>query len=400
VEFAEQDRCSAPAQGDDGTVISPDTRGTILLCTDVTVRGGVDRYVLDLARALRLNGDDVVVALEETTRSDLRRLIEQLPGVRVRQFAMHHSHDPAQLRQVAARLLSSLKPDRVHVICGSPRSCLTLREAVAVKRIPMVITEQQVKQAPDLIPEQIARIQGSYRSAQGVIFVSAGNAGTMAGMVELTGVSHHTIPNGVDVAGIRARAGFAPRPHHSPQRPSRLLSACRYSAEKGLDALVRAVQQVPAELVGEVNLYGDGPDRDVLEQLVKDLDLTDRVTLHGWRDDIPELLSQHDLFVLPSLDEGMPYALLEAMAAGIPVLASDVPGNVEVLDGGAAGTIVPRGDVRALAAAISTCVRDPDRTARLAEAAANRVRTRYDRSEQMRRTLAVWAEHRPDLNRE
>jgi glycosyltransferase involved in cell wall biosynthesis len=358
----------------------------ILVVTDVTVRGGVDRYVLDLARALREVGHEPVLVLEETTTSEL---CEATADVAPPCYAAlyHGRHELVRLREAARAVLDGALPDGVHVVCGSPRSCLVLREEAGLRGLPVVVTEQQVPEDLALSSADVRRVRATYRSARQVVFVSAGNRDTMDRLVGLDGVATRVIPNGVEVARVGVRAAAVPR---RTGAPGRVMTAARFAPEKGLDVLLRAVARLPRSTVDTVDLYGDGPERAALERLVAELDLDDRVGLHRWRDDIPEQMARHDLFVLPSTAEGMPYALLEAMAAGIPVIASDVPGNVEALAGGSAGTVVPRRDPAALAAAMAARLADPDGTARLARAAHRRARERYDLSGQMRRTVALW----------
>jgi len=107
-------------------------------------------------------------------------------------------------------------------------------------------------------------------------------------------------------------------------------------------------------------IVGDGPLRAELEQLVKDLDVQDSVWMAGNRDDVPELLRLLDLFVLPSLGEGISNTILEAMAVGLPVVATDVGGNPELVEDGVNGRLVPTGDTQALASVMEQLVWQPE----------------------------------------
>jgi glycosyltransferase involved in cell wall biosynthesis len=117
----------------------------------------------------------------------------------------------------------------------------------------------------------------------------------------------------------------------------------RLAAIKGVDRLVRAFGQMAAE--GETQavllLVGDGPDRDRLKSEARAVGIEDRVVFAGFRDDARGCYDLMDCFVLPSRSEGLPVALLEAMAAGVPALATDVGANREVLLNGEAGTLLP-----------------------------------------------------------
>jgi glycosyltransferase involved in cell wall biosynthesis len=367
----------------------------ILLATDVTVRGGVDRYVTDLAAALIGSGHVVVVALEQTTASALPEMISDL-GLPVRLVTQYHRRHSAQLIESAsAQLLAELTPDGLHAACGSPLSCLGLREAAAQRGVPCIVTEQLVDDALALTGRQRERIRSSYLRARHVIFVSDGNRATMQRLIGLHGVVHSVVPNGVDVDAIRRRRDRVPGRARrsgagSGSGAAHLMTASRLAPAKGLDLLIRAVAELPPSIVARLDVYGEGPERDSLEQLISGLGLSDRAFLHPWLTDVIEQMAVHDLFVLPSRAEGMPYVVLEAMAAGIPIVATAVAGTAEALAHGTAGALIAEPSPAALAAAIRQALAHPDDTARRARAAASRAAANYDVKLQMRRTVALW----------
>ena len=148
---------------------------------------------------------------------------------------------------------------------------------------------------------------------------------------------------------------------------------------KGHTWLIRAVPQVLAEFPQAcVVLIGDGPLLGELKELAADLGISQHVVFLGTRHDIPECLAVLDLFVLPSLNEGMGRALLEAMAVGCPVVATRVGGIPDVVADGTTGLLVPPRDDRALAEAILTLLRDRSRRAAYGEAARRYVDGRFD----------------------
>lgn len=107
-------------------------------------------------------------------------------------------------------------------------------------------------------------------------------------------------------------------------------------------------------------LVGDGPDRQELEACIKDLKLEDKVILTGFRHDIPQLLKQFDLFVSASLKEGMPYTLIEALAVGVPVVATDVIGNRDVIGDGKEGFLAYPKDEKSLANQMIKAIEHPE----------------------------------------
>lgn len=154
------------------------------------------------------------------------------------------------------------------------------------------------------------------------------------------------INNGCDTAAIATRAG-AVRASRPPQDGRRVLMVARLDPIKDQATLLRAF--AAARQPGwQLQLVGKGPNRSQLEALALELGLDPAQVFLGRRSDIPELLAQADLFAFSTTAaEGFGIALIEAMAAGLPVIASDVPACREVLKGGSAGELLPPGDVAA-----------------------------------------------------
>ena len=157
-----------------------------------------------------------------------------------------------------------------------------------------------------------------------------------------------------------------------------LVSIGRLVYQKAHNVLVDAMRLVLAE-APEVTLYiaGEGPLRKPLEEQIRQADLLDHVHLLGNRTDIPELLRLTDIFVLPSRWEGLPMALLEAMDAGLPVVATDVEGVEEVIEKEINGLLVPPEDTGALADALLRLIRDKSLRERMGELARQRVEEHY-----------------------
>lgn len=174
-----------------------------------------------------------------------------------------------------------------------------------------------------------------------------------------------------------------------------LLIGCvaRLTREKGhiflLEAFADVVRRsaIPVFLL----LMGDGVEKEPLQQFCHRLGLQDRVRFLGHRGDVPAFLRQLDLFVLPSLSEGLPMALLEAMAAAVPVLSTTVGGIPDILDHGQAGVLVSPGDVPALAAAMLELIQDRDLRDTLALRGRLRVEAAFSRTSMCQRYEAQYA---------
>lgn len=131
------------------------------------------------------------------------------------------------------------------------------------------------------------------------------------------------------------------------------------SAQKGIAYLLHAAKAVLAkEPRATFAIAGDGPLRADLERMASDLGLGPRLRFLGYRADMPQVISALDIYVLPSLWEGLPLALLEAMAMGKPIVATDAGGNPEIVEDGVNGYIVPKRDAGALQRALVQTCRD------------------------------------------
>jgi len=165
----------------------------------------------------------------------------------------------------------------------------------------------------------------------------------------------------------------------------------RLSPEKGhriiLDATARLVGR---GITAKTVICGDGPEMPALVAQRRRLGLEDAVLLPGWRTDVDQILSAFDVFVLPSFTEGMPNALLEAQAAGVPAVASAVGGVPELISDGETGILAPAGDSEALAAAVGKLYRDADLAHSLAAAGRARVAERFSRAAQAERYRRVF----------
>lgn len=125
-------------------------------------------------------------------------------------------------------------------------------------------------------------------------------------------------------------------------------------------------------------LVGEGPEREALEQCIAQRNLKDSVWMTGDRDDVPVLLSAMNVFVLPSLNEGISNTVLEAMASGLPVVATRVGGNPELVEDGVNGILVPSNDASALAQALASILTKPERIREMGKAGRLQIENSFD----------------------
>jgi glycosyltransferase involved in cell wall biosynthesis len=196
------------------------------------------------------------------------------------------------------------------------------------------------------------------------------------------------LENGVDLDR------FAALPPPDRARPEVVVgTVANLRPVKGIDVLARAAARVVAAHPHvRFRVAGQGEQRPALERLVAELGLGGRFELAGPVADVPAFLAGVDVAVLPSHAEGMSNALLEYMAAGRAVVATDVGANGQLLRGGELGELVPPGDAAALAAAVGRLVSDPAEALRLGAAARRHVCEHYSRDAMRRRFEAFYEE--------
>jgi len=175
------------------------------------------------------------------------------------------------------------------------------------------------------------------------------------------------IPNGVDAERFASARPADLSSWGVPHDSRVVLTVCRLDPQKGITILIEAFAPL-ANTFADVHLVivGEGPQQAHLVAQIERQQLSGRVHLVGWRDDVPALLKRASCFVLSSLWEGMPNVVLEAMAAGVPVVSTRVEGTKELVTSGETGILVEPGNSVALATEIGRVFNDPDRATKLA----------------------------------
>jgi sugar transferase (PEP-CTERM/EpsH1 system associated) len=207
------------------------------------------------------------------------------------------------------------------------------------------------------------------------------------------------IYNGVDIERFYPANGREPLPHHGFTDDDCVVigTVGRLEQVKDQLTLVRAFAEVSQRcprLASDLRLVlvGDGSTRGKLEQLAAELNVSDRLWITGARDDVPALMRGMDVFVLPSLAEGISNTILEAMASGLPVVATRVGGNPELVSEGNTGCLVPANDPVAMATALQTYIESPALRNKHAQTGRRRVLEEFSMAAMVNRYLAVYDE--------
>lgn len=355
---------------------------------------GTPEFVLTLSNALVRAGLDVTVLVPRVAGG---AATETIDGLRVRRFAyfprrwegLADGAIMANLRAERRRILevgplvaafesaawretARSRPDVVHAHWVVPAGLVawSLRRRFSV---PYVVTAHGADAyvlngtAPAAVKRRVLA------GAAATVPVSQ-DIGAALGRL---GPVHEPIPMGVDVEAIRAEVG--------PRRPEpgRILFVGRLVEKKGVDVLLQALARVPA---ASLVVVGDGPSRADLQALAGKVGVADRVTFRGQqpRREVLAELGRAALVAIPSQvgaggdQDGTPVVLGEAMAAGAPVVVSDLGGLAENISDGDTGWVVPAGSVDALVAALTQAVADPAEASRRADRAGQALFGRLD----------------------
>lgn len=351
--------------------------------------GGAERLVVDLSKQMRAAGNDVEILLFDGTETPLR---EEAEAAEVPVRALSKGWRAMRNPLLLFKLLRLLRNNRYDVVHTHNTSCqFLLAVASCVLPLKIVTTEHSTDNHRRRWKGYQIADRWMYRRYRRIICV--GEAARQAleewlDRPELT-LKMAVIPNGIDVTKY---ANAQPVEELSRQGGRKILMVSAFRTPKDHPTLIRAMQKLSPEyslyLAGGSETDEDRKCLNKCQQLVAELGLGDRVHFLGIRSDVPALLAAADVVVLSTAYEGMSLSVLEAMAAGRPFIASDVPGVHDLVSG--AGLLFPFGDDRRLAELIQQVCEDPSFAAEIAAKCRARAAA-YDIAITARRYLQEYA---------
>ena len=367
----------------------------LLLVADSLDVGGAERHVVGLGGAIVRAGYAVTVAC---SIAGPLTLPAQQAGLTVRPLLSHLVKRRLSLVFAwrLARLVRQERFDLVHAHMYASAAASAL--ATLATNVPLVLTEHSEARWRTGQARWLSR--RIYRRAAHVIAVSNRIRRRLIDEDGVPPTRITVIPNALSPLPARDSDLALSVLAGEPAGPIVGLIA-RLQPEKGvtyfLEAAARVAQEVPeARFV----VVGDGPLRHELARLAEQLGIHERVHFLGFQVEAPALVGAFDVLVVPSLSEGTPLVILEAMAAGVPVVASAVGGIPEQITHGREGLLVRPGDSSAFGAAILSLLRNPEWARRLGEAGRQRVADCFSHDRMVRQTEAVYraALHRAHPN--
>ena len=358
--------------------------------------GGVEVVVDQLSHGMVERGHQVSV-LTLRTRGGKRReatgnlTISRLPAIDLTgligvQLVVSLHAIPALISE-----LRTFKPDLIHVHNLFFRNSEAAAVIARFNSTPLLLTMHlgdmgggftAVKALTTLYEKTVGRC--IVRSADRITGVSAAVA-SHAGVLGASSSLVQVIPNGVDTSIFYPSESV-------PDTPT-VLAVGRLVPNKGMDTLIKAVPEVLARVQeAKFVIAGAGPMDSSLRKLTESLGVGDSVEFLGHRSDVPDLLRGATVFARPSTLEGMPLTVLEAMATGLPVIATRVGGTPELITDGENGFLIPVGDSHALAEAILDVLSAPERSSRMGQRNLQIVQIEYTWERVINRTEALYQE--------
>lgn len=288
------------------------------------------------------------------------------------------------------RMLVRERPDVFHAQLSSPLAAKYPLTAAVIARVPAIVATVQLMPPFDLDRSSVLQLRALAAGVGRYLAVSRDIAEQLIERLRLPAAKVEVVYNAVRSERFSATLSRVLRDSFTggEERPV-VLTCARLDAQKGHAVLLRAAALLPDVLFV---LAGEGPERGALEAQVSALGLVDRVLFLGHRSDVPELLAACDVFALPSMYEGSSLAILEAMAAGRPVVSSAVPGSDELIADGETGVLVPSGDAVALAEALRRLLAQEDLRAALGCRARVRVGRDFTSAAMAQRVTRVYEE--------
>ncbi len=352
-------------------------------------KGGAERQLYELVKGInREMFEPVVISLSQG--GHWGREIQKL-NIQVIELQRRKNREFTRLFKLI-KILKVIKPDIVHTYMFSANSYG--RVAAFIVRVPFIIASERT-------PGEIGKDKNKYRIyidkllasfTHGIICNSHKASDSLVKRYSFNAKKVFTVHNGFNVANFLKNNSFNSQKKLAkkvvgtvgrlyPQKNHRLfLDMAKIVLERSEDESIKFV------------IVGKGELRDELERYSQSLGIENNVMFMGERNDIPDLLQNMDIFVMTSLYEGMSNAIMEAMAAGLPVVATDAGGNSELVIDGETGFLCPSNDAKVLAGRVARLINDGKEAKRMGENGRKRILNEFGIEKMIKETENIYKE--------
>lgn len=346
---------------------TPDRRLHVLVVRPSLAQGGADRVTVTLLQSLSRERFRLSLALGRVEGPYVEDVPEDVLVHDLAASSLWTAWLPLR------KLLLSERPDVLFSTCSGMNLPAAVASLASRGRHRLVLSERNVlvRDHPRLKKRTLMLAKRLlYPRADRLTAVSKGVKDDLVQRLGLAPESIHVTYNPVVTPELEQLASREPAHDWFREEVPIVLAVGRLVPAKGFDLLLRATARVGRERPLRLLILGDGPQRAPLLELARELAIADTVALPGFTRNPFSAMRRCTVFALPSRYEGLPGALIQAMACGAPVIAADcAAGPAEIVTDGADGLLVPPEDVDSLAAAIRRLLDRPDERRRLAEAA-------------------------------
>lgn len=366
-------------------------RPRVMLFTDSFSRGGTERQFVRVVRSLDRSRYDLIIGCLHR-RGHLLSEAESL-GVPIVEFTINSLYN-FRAAKLFLRLVRFLRREQIQIVHAFDfYTSVFVVPAARIAGVPVVLASRR-----ELLnlrsPWQQRAIRVACGLATGVVVNSRAACRDLVGLESGSGGRIEVLPNCINLqefepklspGEVRRELGLSPR--------SIVIGALgNLRPEKDLETFLLAARDILNAIPSaEFLVIGDGPARDSLKRLASDLCLSESVHFLSDRSDVPDLVAALDILVMSSYTESFPNAILEAMALGKPVVATNVGGIPELVDEGETGFLVPPRDPKALADRVLYLCRDSARRLQMGRAARMRVESDFTVQEVTARLEGIYA---------
>ena len=349
----------------------------VMLFTDSFMRGGTERQFVRLVRGINQNQYDIVIACLQRC-GPLLSEVESL-GVSIVEFPIDSLYN-SKAAKLFVQLVRFLYREQIQIVHTFDfYTSVFAVPAARIAGVPVVLASRR-----ELLnlrsPWQQRAIRIACRLATGVVVNSRAAGHDMVGLESGRRRRIDVLPNCIDLDEFESKLspGEIRRELGLSARSIVIGALGKLRPEKDLETFLLAARSIlDAIPLAEFLVIGDGPAANKLKWLADDLHLSKSVHFLGERSDVPDLVAALDILVLSSYTESFPNAILEAMAMGKPVVATNVGGIPELVEEGQTGFLVPPRDPKAVADRVLSLCRDSARRLQMGRAARARVESTF-----------------------